>query len=294
MLMVEVRMIGSHFLADLSAILSGAIAKKFTFDYEGRLWIAAAFDHEAAAFRIDFSGRVETVFRSRHILFDFVQPLPEGDLLLVRKRSIANAPNAAIVDGSGHLKREFSLGDWVSDIQTTPEAEIWVSYHDMRPDYPSPGLIKWDANGNQLAAYYRLAEQLPEILEVYALNVLNFGNLWFYYYADVHAEPFEIGDVPLIQLIDEQLTGYWRCPVFGARHIAVENDHVVFCGAFKAMNMLYLCRIRTDHELPIINTFRLHETDEVVAARAHRIAILNGTELSILLVDDLLHLNLSR
>jgi hypothetical protein len=192
------------------------------------------------------------------------------------------------------MKREFSLGDWVSDVQTTPEAEIWVSYHDMRPDYPSPGLIKWDANGNQLTAYYQLAEQLPGILEVYALNVLKAGSVWFYYYADVHAETFEIGDVPLIRLIDEQLTGYWRCPVFGARHIAVKNDHVVFCGAHKAMNTLYLCRINTDHELTIIKTFQLRETDEVVAARDNRIAILNGTELSVLLVEDLLHLNSSR
>jgi hypothetical protein len=287
-------MIESHFLADLSSILSGAVAKKFIYNYEGRLWIAATFDHEAAAFRIDHSGHIETVFRSRHILFDFVQPLPVGDFLLVRERSISKAPNAAIVDGSGQLKREFSLGDWVSDVQTTPQAEIWVSYHDMRPDYPSPGLIKWDAQGNQLAAYYHLAAQLPGILEVYALNVLNSGPVWFYYYADVHAETFDIGDVPLIQLIDEQLTGYWRCPVFGARHIAVENDHVVFCGEYTAMQTVYLCRINNDHELSIVKTFQMYGTDEVVAARDNNIAILSEAELFILSVNDLLHLNSSR
>jgi hypothetical protein len=65
-------------------------------------------------------------------VFPVVQPLPDGEVLVVGLRSggVHDVDNAAVYDRDGSVAREFRLGDGIEDVQTTRDGAIWVSYFD--------------------------------------------------------------------------------------------------------------------------------------------------------------------
>ncbi|MGI5149314.1 hypothetical protein ACQEVC_23645 [Plantactinospora sp. CA-294935] len=116
----------------------------------------------------------------------FVQPLPDGRILLVRARNGQGA-NAEIWSSDGQ-HHHGDLGDAIEDVLTTPTGEIWVSYFDEAMSGSGPqthGLARF-ANDLQPAWLYpRESASVSDIFDCYALNVAN-ETAWTCAYTHFH------------------------------------------------------------------------------------------------------------
>ncbi|RKH00499.1 hypothetical protein D7X32_23215 [Corallococcus carmarthensis] len=168
--------------------------------------------------------------------FDYVQPLPGDEVLLVNARcrylsEKQHERNAHVYSPEGTLLRELTLGDGIADVQTTSDGQVWVSYFDegvignrgwggngSRSPIGSDGLVRFDALGQRLPG-----EQVPvDIVDCYALNVASEQETWFYSYTDF----------PLVRMRPGQRSTVWQSPVRGAHAIAVSDTHVLFGGGY--------------------------------------------------------------
>ena len=175
--------------------------------------------------------------------FDFVQPLPGDEVLLVNARCIfrseeAHERNAWVCSREGALLRELTLGDGIEDVQTTSDGQIWVSYFDEgvfgnrgwgRGDAASTpmgadGLVRFDALGQRQESGVSMALGPEElIVDCYALNVASEQETWFYSYTDF----------PLVRLRPGSPSTVWASPVRGAHAIVVSDTHVLFGGGYE-------------------------------------------------------------
>ncbi|WP_223642842.1 hypothetical protein [Corallococcus sp. EGB] len=173
--------------------------------------------------------------------FDYVQPLPGGEVLLVNARcrylsERAHERNAHVYEPEGALSRELTLGDGIADVQATSDGQVWVSYFDegvfgnrgwggdeTRRPIGEDGLVRFDALGRRQESGVRMA--LPgeqSISDCYALNVASERETWFYSYTDF----------PLVRMRPGQPSTLWRSPVRGAHAIVVSDTHVLFGGGY--------------------------------------------------------------
>jgi hypothetical protein len=143
-----------------------------------------------------------------------VDILPEGEILVVGKycKRLANGDqelNALVYSSDGRIKRRFSLGDGVEDLQISSEGKVWVSYFDdgttgdygargwgrLSPDtWVDPigvrGLACYDCAGNRLLSFEPPGD-LPAVVDCYALNVVD-ESAWICYHPEfslVRVEP---------------------------------------------------------------------------------------------------------
>jgi len=171
--------------------------------------------------------------------FPHVQPMPNGEILLVGARC-QRLPdgsaqlNARVYGPDGQLRHEFCLGDGIEDVQATLDGNVWVSYFDEGiygnfgwggPDGQEPlgaaGLVRFDAEGRE-EWQYRPPDGVGAIDDCYALNVAD-GMTWAYYYSNF----------PLVRIDPAGNVDVWRTDVHGARAFAICEDQVLFYGGYK-------------------------------------------------------------
>jgi hypothetical protein len=167
--------------------------------------------------------------------YPHVQPLPEGEVLLVGARCSwedeATKPNAVIYDADGRPVREGVLGDGIAAVQATPTGDIWVSYFDEGvfgnlgwggpgpAPIGSPGLIRCTADLD--IAWRYPYDSFGAISDCYALNVTG-NDAWAYYYTDF----------PIVRIRADEITG-WANEVKGAHALVVTDDRVVLVGGYR-------------------------------------------------------------
>lgn len=181
--------------------------------------------------------------------FHFVQPLPDGEVLLVGGRcryldKDAHERNAVVFSRDGRMTRELTLGDGIQDVQATADGRLWVSYFDEgvlgnrgwgRGDIDSEpigrsGLVLFDARGQRLSEYDAKAVGTDIIVDCYALNVAANDEMWLYFYTDF----------PLVCLREGGRPAVWKTPVAGASALAVGATHVLFGGSYSARSTFEL------------------------------------------------------
>jgi hypothetical protein len=174
--------------------------------------------------------------------FHYVQPLPDGALLLAGARCdyVAKGQherNAVVYGGDGTPLRELTLGDGIQDVQATADGRLWVSYFDEgvignhgwgrgNPDtlpLGQDGLVLYDATGRRLASYDAKAAGTDIIVDCYALNVASERDTWVYFYSKF----------PLVRLRDAAAPTVWETGLRGATALAVSDTHVLFAGGYR-------------------------------------------------------------
>jgi hypothetical protein len=170
--------------------------------------------------------------------FPKLQPLPNGEILLVGTRS-ARRPdgshdlNASVFGPDGSHRREFLLGDGIEDVQATDDGHIWVSYFDEGifgnfgwggPDGPPPvgaaGLIQWRSDG-AVEWEYKPPPGVDEIADCCALNVSN-DAVWACYYTEF----------PLVRIGRDDVA-WWASPIQGACALAITDGFAAFYGGYR-------------------------------------------------------------
>ena len=141
------------------------------------------------------SGALEQVERiefGRHRMnFRFLRPIPDGSFLLLGSRCLYSKKegpekNAVFLDRNGKVLREFCYGDGIADCVVRGDGTVVTSYFDegvlgnygWSDPIGSSGLCAWDADGQIIWRPER------DILDCYAVNLDEQGNLWYYYYTD--------------------------------------------------------------------------------------------------------------
>ena len=81
------------------------------------------------------------------------------------------------------------MGDASNDVQTTSNGHIWVSYSDEEVfggGVGQHGVVCFDSAGRAIFKYSEFADQnqLPRIVDCYAMDVVNAEEVWLSYYSD--------------------------------------------------------------------------------------------------------------
>ncbi|MBF9131407.1 hypothetical protein I0C86_20930 [Plantactinospora sp. S1510] len=120
----------------------------------------------------------------------FVQPLPEGRVVLAAARARHGTPNGEVWTRDGVLKHRGNLGDAIEELQTTPSGKVWAGYFDegalggAGPE--GHGLARFNQDLTVDWLYPRGAG-LPYISDCYTLN-LHGETAHFCPYTDFHIQ----------------------------------------------------------------------------------------------------------
>ncbi|WP_327007162.1 hypothetical protein OHA72_07730 [Dactylosporangium sp. NBC_01737] len=146
----------------------------------------------------------------------FVQPLPDGHVLLVAARTRPGAPpNAQVWTGDGRLARTGHLGDAIEEVLTTPSGSVWVGYFDEALGGSGPqghGLARFtqDLTPDWL---YPFDAGLPVICDCYTLNVVS-ERAYCCAYTDFH----------LVSVEGNQATDWGAAPYRSAHSLLVQDE----------------------------------------------------------------------
>jgi len=181
--------------------------------------------HYPATF-IRFDGREilqKTELPEVEIAFPSVQPLPDGEVLLVGARCHYRdgdpEKNAVVFSEDGKVLRRFVLGDGINNVQTTDDGMIWASYFDegvfgnfgWNQPMGASGLICFDSRGHILWEF-KPPSGFDSICDCYALNVAK-NAVWACYYTDF----------PLVKINSEKQVQGWKNEVGGASALVVDG-----------------------------------------------------------------------
>jgi hypothetical protein len=171
-----------------------------------------------------------------------VQPLPDGEILVVgarceRFRDGRVEANSQVHGPDGQLRRAFTLGDGINDLQATGAGELWVGYSDEGllgnetwgwgvPGGPAgpigaAGLVRFDAHGRRQWEY-QAPEGAPGIDDCMALNVTDEA-VWVCYHADF----------PLVRIPAAGPPRAWPTWLTGIRALAVGGSQVLLYGGYQ-------------------------------------------------------------
>lgn len=177
----------------------------------------------------------------------FVQPMPGGQLLLACARCRYHGPdrydfNGRLYNSQGILVREFSLGDGIEHIQTTPSGQIWVGYFDegvignygWREPVGASGLVCFDGVGKKLYAF-EAPDPLGPIIDCYAMNVIDDDDVWLCYYTDF----------PLVHLKNGEVR-HRGSFVSGSHALAVWADMILFASGYGDHGRFHLFNVYRD------------------------------------------------
>ncbi|GAA2706062.1 hypothetical protein Apa02nite_066300 [Actinoplanes palleronii] len=146
----------------------------------------------------------------------FVQPLPEGRLLLVQARRRQGDNNAEIWSSDGHRLHAGDLGDAIEDVLTTPTGEIWVSYFDEAMGGSGPqthGLARFSDDLRPVWLYPgNTVPPVPEIFDCYAVNVAG-ETAWTCAYTEFH----------LVSACGERAADHGQSPYRSAQRLLIDG-----------------------------------------------------------------------
>jgi hypothetical protein len=207
-------------------------------DGKGRWKTMLAADTEYTVVRAAGDEISTVVIRGERLHVRYVQPCPEGILLVGARcawRAAGADQNALIVDARGAPVARFTLGDGISDVRVAADGTIWVAYFDegvfgnfgwLSPG-PEPigasGLVAFDGRGRVRLAYDADAAGTDTICDAYAFNLADDGAAWVYFYT-----PFA-----LVRLHHGRYRA-WPIGVSGAHAIAVRAGEALVLGSYDA------------------------------------------------------------
>jgi len=192
--------------------------------------------------------RTDTWLKDETYNYHFVQRLSSGDLLLANARCSYNggAPDrhARVFTQEGRFVRDLVLGDGLASLECTG-GRIWTTYFDegifgnFGWDSPigSHGVIQWDEHGKRLFSLEDTGRF--EVADVYATNVVNRDECWFYYY-----DEFE-----LVKLDSGKVRSTWDCPIDGAHCLAVAEPFVLMNGGYDRPHTYELLQLTSENVL---------------------------------------------
>jgi hypothetical protein len=198
--------------------------------------LAEAADHTVIGRR---GSATETVrIRGESISVHFVQPLPEG-VLLVGARCAWRADtgaeqNAVVYDPAGAAVRRMTLGDGISDVRAESSGRIWASYFDegifgnFGWSHPGPpclgahGLVCFDSMGRPTEHFEPEKAGTEPVADVYAINLAADGDVWMYPYMDF----------PIVRRLAGRYR-VWPLGLGGARALAVDGDRALLLGDYE-------------------------------------------------------------
>ena len=196
--------------------------------------LSKAKRHYPATF-IRFNGREvlqKIELAEVEIAFPSVQPLPDGEVLLVGARCHYRdgdpEKNAVVFSRDGKVLRRFVLGDGINSVQITDKGMIWASYFDegvfgnygWNQPMGASGLICFDSTGRILWEFKPPAGFDP-ICDCYALNVAK-NAVWACYYTDF----------PLVKIDSTKRVQGWKNDVGGASALAVDGRRALLWGGY--------------------------------------------------------------
>jgi hypothetical protein len=192
--------------------------------------------HAAGRRRVLGTVDVETDLR-----VSFVQPLPEGGVLLVDARSRAGAANAEVWTADGDLQHQGPLGDAIEEVLTTPAGAVWVGYFDEALGGSGPqghGLARFHSDLT-VDWLYPLDAGLPFIVDCYALNVAG-ETAYFFPYTDFH----------VLSVTGAQVTDHGASP-YAAAHTLLRRgpDLALVGGPGPEYDLATMLRIRPNKAL---------------------------------------------
>jgi hypothetical protein len=193
-----------------------------------------AKQHYPATF-IRFDGRKtlqKTELAEVEITFPSVQPLPNGEILLVGARCYYRDgdpdKNASVFSQDGKLQRRFVLGDGINSGQTTSEGLIWTSYFDegvfgncgWNQPMGASGLNCFDSTG-RVVWEFKPPDGFDSICDCYATNVAD-DAVWVCYYTEF----------PLVRIDSDYQVQGWKNDVGGASALAVDGRRALLLGGY--------------------------------------------------------------
>jgi hypothetical protein len=189
--------------------------------------------------------------------FHFVQPMPDGNLLLAGARCHFRGAedfdrNGRLFSPRGSAISENLLGDGIQDVQVDAEGAIWTSYFDEgifgNSGWENPigaaGLVAWDASGRKLYEF-EPESNLDSMCDCYALNVDFTGSVWCCYYTEF----------PLVRLRGRKIAAVWHPCVSGSGAFAVAGDFALFCGGYEHPDEYSLVRLLGRGETKKVGTY---------------------------------------
>ncbi|WP_432571006.1 hypothetical protein [Kineococcus sp. SYSU DK005] len=155
-----------------------------------------------------------------------VQPLPDGQVLLVSARCREGEDNAAVYDDIGRLVCTAHIGDAIEHLLSTADGEVWTAYFDegvfTGSGLSTHGLVRF---GTDLSPRWRYPHQnetdLPLIGDCYALNVCG-EKAWAYAYDAFH----------LVSAEGQHAHDHGPAPFSGARALLVDGDRAALIGGY--------------------------------------------------------------
>lgn len=236
----------------------------------------------------------EVVIADQHFKYHYVQPL-HRHLLLVGARCAYYGDgkyelNAKVCDYKGNTIREFLLGDGIQSVQVTEQGTIWTSYFDegvfgnngWGEPIGASGLVAWDEHGSK-----RYEDQVSNMADCYALNVVKEEEVWFYYYTD-----FLLGCVS--GGLEQPKVTFMNPEISGSSGFCTDGYHFLFDGGYGKSGDFILKknekpeRLSTGHKIHFLN-----EKGEPLAPltqdfRENRVLFSEGHLLYLVTIEDLL------
>lgn len=240
--------------------------------FDGRL-IVVMLDELAGSILVDLvsdDGALEQrSLEGLGVTHPFVQPTPDGELLIVAARSRwadgGAEPNAWLVARDGSVRRQFCLGDGVEALQVTPEGRVWAGYFDEGvfgnlgwglPGRPEPlggaGIVCWGLDGERLWDFSP-PPGFDRIVDCYAMSATG-EEVWACYDADF----------PIVRLRVDAPTVGWDLGIPGAGTIASTGDRVGLVGGYQG-----------DHDRLVVASLGA----ETAASRVLRLVMPDGAAL---------------
>lgn len=183
-----------------------------------------------------------TVEVDTELQVSFVQPLPDGGVLLVAARARAGVVNAEIWSADGEPVRRGHLGDAIEEVQTTYSGKVWVGYFDEAMGGSGPeghGLARFrvDLTVDWL---YPQGAGLPTIVDCYTLNVEG-ETAYFCPYTDFH----------VLSATGDRVTDWGASPRRSAHHLLRRGaDLALLTGFGPEYDVATLLRIGRDGVRP--------------------------------------------
>ncbi|MFV2104567.1 hypothetical protein [Micromonospora sp. LOL_024] len=198
---------------------------------------------------------IRSVYLNSCLEPSFVQPLPDGAILLVDARS-RGGPNAEIWAADGTRLRQGHLGDAIENVLTTPSGAIWVGYFDEAMGGAGPqvhGLARFAPDLEPGWVYPQRAD-LPPIDDCYALNVAG-ERAWSCAYTAFH----------LVAVDNDQAIDYGMAPQRGAAALLTDGSTGAMVGGYGP-------------EYDLVTPFHIVEDRTVTAGGQCRLVLPDGLE----------------
>ncbi|MFC7280202.1 hypothetical protein ACFQS1_40130 [Paractinoplanes rhizophilus] len=189
-----------------------------------------------------------------------VQPLPNGRFLVVaarcRWRPEGPDRNALVYGTDGAVAAQYTFGDGIEGVHTTPSGHAWVGYFDegVFGNYgwggpgPEPvgscGLARFDPSGE--VDWRFPPDDVASIDDCYALNVVG-ETVWACYYSDF----------PVVKIDNGRVTAWRNDLAHGAKSIIVDDRRVGLAGGYRPHRDRLVIGVLSDGGLREVARYRL-------------------------------------